>query len=158
MHIIAAKAVGLEEALKPGFADYQRQVVANARVLAEELLGFGFDLVSGGTDNHLILIDVSGMNMTGLEAERALGEVGIVANKNSIPFDKKSPTVTSGLRLGTPALTTRGFREREMRIIAELIRKVLEDPGAGQVLARVREVVDDLCVNFPMYQYLSGEF
>ena len=99
MHVIAAKAVGLEEALKPEFAEYQRQVVTNAKVLAEELLGFGFDLVSGGTDNHLILIDLSGKNITGLEAERALGEAGIVANKNSIPFDKRSPRITSGLRL-----------------------------------------------------------
>ncbi|MCP4668576.1 MAG: serine hydroxymethyltransferase [Deltaproteobacteria bacterium] len=158
MHVIAAKAVGLEEALRPEFTDYQRQVVANAKALAEELLGFGFDLVSGGTDNHLILIDLSGKNMTGLEAERALGEAGIVANKNSIPFDTKSPTVTSGLRLGTPALTTRGFKEREIRIVAELIKKVLENQGVEKVLAQAREVVDDLCRSFPIYQYLSQEF
>ena len=158
MHVIAAKAVGLEEALKPEFADYQRQVVTNAKVLAEELLGFGFDLVSGGTDNHLILIDLSGKNITGLEAERALGEAGIVANKNSIPFDKRSPRITSGLRLGTPALTTRGFKEGEIRIVAELIRKVLENPGVEKVFAQAREVVDDLCRSFPIYQYLSEEF
>lgn len=158
MHVIAAKAVGLEEALKPEFAEYQRQVVTNAKVLAEELLGFGFDLVSGGTDNHLILIDLSGKNITGLEAERALGEAGIVANKNSIPFDKRSPRITSGLRLGTPALTTRGFKEGEIRIVAELIRKVLENPGVEKVFAQAREVVDDLCRSFPIYQYLSEEF
>jgi glycine hydroxymethyltransferase len=158
MHVIAAKAVGLEEALKPEFADYQKQVVANARALAEELLGFGFDLVSGGTDNHLILIDLSGKNITGLEAEKALVEAGIVANKNSIPFDKRSPRITSGLRLGTPALTTRGFQEGEIRIVAELIRKVLENPGVEKVSAQVREVVHDLCRSFPIYQYLSEEF
>lgn len=158
MHIIAAKAVGLEEALKPEFADYQRQVVANARALAEELLGFGFNLVSGGTDNHLILIDLSGKDITGLEAERALGEAGIVANKNSIPFDKRGPKITSGLRLGTPALTTRGFKEGEIRIVAELIRKVLENVGVEKVIANAREVVDDLCRSFPIYQYLSEEF
>ena len=158
MHVIAAKAVGLEEALKPEFADYQRQVVTNAKVLAQELLGFGFDLVSGGTDNHLILIDLSRKNITGLEAERALGEAGIVANKNSIPFDKRSPRITSGLRLGTPALTTRGFKEGEIRIVAELIRKVLENPGVEKVFAQAREVVDDLCRSFPIYQYLSEEF
>ena len=158
MHVIAAKAVGLEEALKPEFADYQRQVVTNAKVLAQELLGFGFDLVSGGTDNHLILIDLSRKNITGLEAERALGEAGIVANKNSIPFDKRSPRITSGLRLGTPALTTRGFKEGEIRIVADLIRKVLENPGVEKVFAQAREVVDDLCSSFPIYQYLSEEF
>ena len=158
MHVIAAKAVGLEEALRPEFEDYQRQVVTNAKVLAEELISFGFDLVSGGTDNHLILIDLSGKNLTGLEAERALGEAGIVANKNSIPFDKRSPRITSGLRLGTPALTTRGFKEEEIRIVAELIRKVLENPGDGKASARAKEVVGELCRSFPIYQYLSEEF
>ena len=158
MHVIAAKAVGLEEAIKPEFADYQRQVVTNAKVLAEELLGFGFDLVSGGTDNHLILIDLSEKKITGLEAERALGEAGIVANKNSIPFDKRSSRITSGLRLGTPALTTRGFKEEEIRIVAELIRKVLENPGVEEVFSRVKEVVDDLCDSFPIYEFLSEDF
>ncbi len=157
MHIIAAKAVAFGEALSPGFLDYQKQVVTNAGVLAEELMGSGFYLVSGGTDNHLILIDLTRRKITGQEAETALGSVGVVVNKNSIPFDKKGPKVTSGLRLGTPALTTRGMKEKEMRIIAGLIKRVLEDPNNESVLMDAREVVSDLCQTFPIYQYLDKE-
>ncbi|NQT55105.1 MAG: serine hydroxymethyltransferase, partial [Desulfobacteraceae bacterium] len=121
MHLIAAKAVAFEEALRPEFVDYQRQVIINAKVLAEELMNFGFDLVSGGTDNHLILIDLNKKGITGRDAEEVMGKVGISMNKNTIPFDKRGPKVASGLRLGTPALTTRGMREAEMKIIAGLI-------------------------------------
>jgi glycine hydroxymethyltransferase len=157
MHIIAAKAVAFGEAMRPGFRDYQKQVVTNAAVLAEELMGSGFDLVSGGTDNHLILIDLTRKKITGQEAETALGEVGVVTNKNSIPFDKRGPKVTSGLRLGTPALTTRGMKEKEMKIIGGLIKRVLEEPNNESVLTESRKVVFELCRTFPIYQYLEKE-
>ena len=154
MHIIAAKAVAFEEALRPDFAAYQKQVVVNAHVLAEALMGYGFDLVSGGTDNHLILIDLTAKGITGLDAERALGEAGIVANKNTVPFDKKGPKITSGLRLGTPALTTRGMKEAEIRQIAGLINEILDAPSSESVCRRVKGVVSELCGNFPIYPYL----
>ena len=157
MHIIAAKAVALEEALNPEFAEYQRQVVANASVLAEELMSLGFDLVTGGTDNHLILINLTERGITGRDAERALANAGIVANKNAIPFDKRGPQVTSGLRLGTPALTTRGMKQQEMRIIAGLIKKALENPASDSISKTIRETVSDLCRNFPIYQELDKE-
>jgi glycine hydroxymethyltransferase len=157
MHVIAAKAVAFGEAMMPGFRDYQKQVVTNAAVLAEELIHSGFDLVSGGTDNHLILIDLTRKKITGQEAEIALGEIGIVANKNTIPNDKMGPKVTSGLRLGTPALTTRGMKEKEMRIIGGLIKRVLEEPNNESVLTQSRKLVFELCRNFPIYQYLDEE-
>ena len=155
MHIIAAKAVAFGEALRTEFSGYQRQVVTNARVLAEELMGLGFNLVTGGTDNHLILIDLTRKGITGKEAEGALGQAGIVANKNSVPFDKRGPRITSGLRLGTPAMTTRGMKEDEMKIIAGFIRKVLENPGSDNILTEVREAVLDLCSGFPIYQHME---
>ena len=157
MHIIAAKAVALKEALMPEFKVYQRQVITNARILAEELIGFGFDLVSGGTDNHLILIDLTRNGITGLDAEMALGRAGIVTNKNSIPFDKRGPRICSGLRLGTPALTTRGMKESEMRVIAGLIKEVLESPDSEKVLPQVQKTVSELCRSFQIYEYLKEE-
>ncbi len=157
MHIIAAKAVAFGEALKPEFTDYQKQVVINAKVLAEELINIGFDLISGGTDNHLILMDLTQRGITGRDAEEALGKAGIVANKNNIPFDKRSPKVTSGLRLGTPALTTRGMKESEMRIIAGFIKKALENPESESTLVEVRAAASDLCSSFPIYQHLDKE-
>jgi len=157
MHIIAAKAVAFAEALKPDFAEYQKQVVANSGVLAEELMTLGFDLVTGGTDNHLILMDLTKRDITGRDAETTLGNAGIVANKNAIPFDQRSPKVTSGLRLGTPALTTRGMQEQEMKIIAGLIKKALENPESETILTEVRETVSELCSNFPIYQGLDKE-
>ncbi len=155
MHIIAAKAVAFGEALRTEFSGYQRQVVTNARVLAEELMGLGFNLVTGGTDNHLILIDLTRKGITGKEAERALGQAGIVVNKNSVPFDKRGPRITSGLRLGTPAITTRGMKEDEMKTIAGFIRKVLENPESDNILTEVREAVLDLCSGFPIYQHME---
>ncbi|MCG2775862.1 MAG: serine hydroxymethyltransferase [Desulfobacterales bacterium] len=155
MHIIAAKAVAFGEALRSEFSGYQRQVVTNARVLAEELMGLGFNLVTGGTDNHLILMDLTRKGITGKEAEGALGQAGIVVNKNSVPFDKRGPRITSGLRLGTPATTTRGMKEGEMKIIAGFIRKVLENPGSDNILTEVREAVLDLCSGFPIYQHME---
>jgi glycine hydroxymethyltransferase len=158
MHVIAAKAVAFGEALKPEFAVYQKQVVANAKILAEELMNLGFDLVSGGTDNHLILIDLTERGITGRDAETALGKAGIVANKNTIPFDKRGPKVTSGLRLGTPALTTRGMQESEMKIIAGLIKMVLESPESERSLREVQATISELCSSFPIYLNLDKEF
>ncbi len=155
MHVIAAKATALEEALRPEFMEYQKQVVKNAKVLAEEFNNYGYDLVSGGTDNHLLLIDLTRRGITGLAAERALGRAGIVVNKNTIPFDKKGPKVTSGLRIGTPALTTRGMKEEEMKTIAGLMKQVLEHLDSEDVSNEVREVVHDLCRRFPIYDHLD---
>jgi len=155
MHIIAAKAVAFGEALKPAFKSYQGQVIKNAKILAEQLIDRGFDLVSGGTDNHLILIDLTNKGVTGLEAEGALGGAGIVANKNSVPFDTRSPRITSGLRLGTPALTTRGLKGKEMEMIAALIHRVLEKPKDEKVIRAVRAEVMDLCNRFPIYSFLD---
>jgi len=157
MHVIAAKAVALGEALAPSFADYQAQVVANARRLAAELLAQGLELVSGGTDNHLLLIDLTAHELTGQDAEVALGRAGMVVNKNTIPFDKRGPRVTSGLRLGTPALTTRGMGENEMVRIAHFIKRVLDQPNTEQVLEGVRREVRELCAAFPVYPHLDQE-
>jgi glycine hydroxymethyltransferase len=157
MHIIAAKAVALKEALMPGFREYQRQTLINARILAEELKSCGFDLVSGGTDNHMLLMDLTRKGITGLNAEIALGKAGIVVNKNSVPFDKRGPKVTSGLRFGTPALTTRGMKESEMVIIAGLINQVVNNPDSERILARVKREVMELCSSFPVYQHLGEE-
>ena len=154
MHIIAAKAVAFGEAQTQAFKDYQRQVVANARILAEAFAGFGFNLVSGGTDNHLILLDLTSQGLTGLEAETALGRAGIAVNKNAVPFDKRGPQVTSGLRLGTPALTTRGMGGEEMRIIVGLIRKVLGNPADEKILQTTRAQVSELCLQFPVYEFI----
>lgn len=155
MHIIAAKAVSFGEALRQEFRDYQQQVVTNARVLAGELKEYGFDLVSGGTDNHLILVDLTSRGITGLKAESALGKAGIAVNKNTVPFDKRGPKVTSGLRLGTPALTTRGMKEPEMKIIAQLIKRVLENTSNEDELLNTRSTVSELCAGFPIYEFLN---
>jgi len=157
MHIIAAKAVAFKEAMEPEFREYQKQVVANAKVLAEELMRLGFRLVSGGTDNHLILMDLTDKGITGKQAEEALARAGIVVNKNSIPFDKRGPKVTSGIRIGTPALTTRGFKEDEMKFIASLISEVLNQIDSDQVIKKVRSKVKELCNSFPIYTFLEKE-
>src|SRR5687767_4975192 len=151
MHIIAAKAVCLKEAMEPGFAGYQRQIVKNAQRLAAGLASAGFRLVSGGTDNHLMLVDVFSKGLTGKVAEAALGKASITVNKNAIPFDKNPPMVASGIRLGTPAVTTRGMGEREMDLIAEYIARVLAAPEDEGALAMVRTEVETLCRNFPLY-------
>ncbi|MFC1884729.1 serine hydroxymethyltransferase [Thermodesulfobacteriota bacterium] len=154
MHVIAAKAVSFSEALKPEFKEYQMQVLINARVLGEQLQNFGFDLVTGGTDNHLVLIDLTKMGITGRDAEIALGLAGIVTNKNTVPFDKNGPKVTSGLRLGTPALTTRGMREDEIKIIAGWIKMVLQSHDSEDILKKVRNEVSLMCSDFPLYTFL----
>jgi len=151
MHIIAAKAVAFKEALEPSFKDYQTQIVKNAKTLAEELMARGYRLVSGGTDTHLMLVDLTPKGITGREAELLLDEVGITVNKNGIPFDTKKPTVTSGIRIGTPAVTTRGMKEEEMKVIARLIDETLTSRDDEQVRARVAAEVKELTGRFPFY-------
>jgi glycine hydroxymethyltransferase len=151
MHIIAAKAVCFKEAMEPAFADYQRQIVANAKRLATALSSAGFRLVSGGTDNHLMLVDVFSKGITGKVAEAALGKAGITVNKNAIPFDQNPPMVASGIRVGTPAITSRGMREPEMDRVGEFIARVLASPDDDAALARVKAEVEALCRKFPLY-------
>jgi glycine hydroxymethyltransferase len=151
MHIIAAKAVCFKEAAEPAFAAYQRQIVANAARLATALTASGFRLVSGGTDNHLMLVDVFSKGITGKVAEAALGKAGITVNKNAIPFDQNPPMVASGVRVGTPAVTTRGMRETEMDGIADLITRALQTPEDDRALAMVKTEVEALCRKFPLY-------
>jgi glycine hydroxymethyltransferase len=151
MHIIAAKAVCFKEASEPSFAAYQRQIVANAARLASVLTAAGFRLVSGGTDNHLMLVDVFSKGLTGKVAEAALGKAGITVNKNAIPFDQNPPMVASGIRVGTPAVTTRGMREAEMETVGELFARALQSPDDDRALGMVRAEVESLCRKFPLY-------
>ena len=151
MHVIAAKAVALREALRPGFAAYQKQIVRNAHALAEHLQSGGLRLVSGGTDNHLLLVDLTALEISGKEAEQMLDRANITCNKNGIPFDTRSPLVTSGIRLGTPALTTRGMRENEMEFVAERILEVLRSKGDEEAVLTVRSKVEAFCEDFPLY-------
>jgi glycine hydroxymethyltransferase len=155
MHVLAAKAVCFHEALQPEFTEYQIQVIKNSRVMAREMMKYGFNLVSGGTDNHLILVDLTSKDLTGVEAEVALGKAGIVVNKNTVPFEKRNAQVTSGLRIGTPAVTTRGFMEDEIVTVASLINKALLNINNEKVLADIKETVKELCAKFPIYQYLN---
>ena len=151
MHVIAGKAVCFKEALEPNFATYQAQIVANAKRLASNLSTAGFRLVSGGTDNHLMLVDVFSKGLTGKVAEAALGKAGITVNKNAIPFDKNPPMVASGIRIGTPAVTSRGMREPEMDVMADLIARALASPDDDAALTAVRGEVEVLCQKFPLY-------
>lgn len=154
MHVIAAKAVALGEALKPEFKEYAKQIIANCQALAEGLIAEGFRLVSGGTDNHLLLVDVRGQKMTGKTAEHLLDEVGVTCNKNTIPFDPESPFVTSGIRLGTAAVTTRGFKEADMKEVAAIIGLVLNNPEDSEKQAEAAQRVAALCAKYPMYPML----
>lgn len=147
MHVIAGKAVCFKEALTPEFKEYQSQIIKNAKVLADELMSRGFKLVSGGTDNHLMLVDLTNKNVTGKEAEAMLDEVGITVNKNTIPFDKQKPNIASGIRIGTPAMTTRGMKEEEMKKIAELIDRTI----SGEDKEKIKEDVLKLTSKFPIY-------
>lgn len=149
MHVIAAKAIAFFEAMQPEFVDYQKAVIENARVLASELKNHGLRLVSGGTDNHLILVDLNPVGITGREAQDALEATGILVNRNAIPFDTRPPQIASGIRLGTPAVTSRGFGTKEMKQIASLILKVLSDPKNRKVQQEVREQVITMCRRFP---------
>jgi len=150
-HVIAGKAVAFKEALEPAFKTYQQQVVKNAQVLAKTLMEEGIDLVSGGTDNHLVLLKTDSVNMSGKEASELLERVAITCNKNMVPGDKRSPFVTSGVRLGTPAVTTRGFKEAETKTMSLLIAKALKNPQDAAVLEKVKKDVRDLCHSFPVY-------
>jgi len=152
MHVIAAKGVCFKEAMTKEFKAYQRQVVRNVKVLAKELQGHGFKIVSGGTDNHLIIIDLTTKGITGKEAEEVLGGAGITVNKNMIPFDQRTPMVTSGIRIGTPIVTTRGMRDKEMVQIAALIAEVLTNHADPPVQARVAKQAEELCRRFPFYR------
>ena len=153
MHVIAAKAVALHEAAQPAFRDYQKQVVKNAKALAEGLTRRGFRLVSGGTDNHLLLIDLRKSDITGKVAQETLDQARITANRNTVPFDPRSPFVTSGLRMGTPTVTTRGMREPEMDQIADLIARALSHVGDQTALAKIAEETTALCRRFPLYRH-----
>jgi glycine hydroxymethyltransferase len=156
MHIIAAKAVCFKEAAEPAFAAYQRRIVANASRLARALAAAGFRLVSGGTDNHLMLVDVFSKGITGKVAEAALGKAGITVNKNAIPFDKNPPMVASGIRIGTPAVTTRGMGEAEMDLIGDLIARALKTPEDDAALATIKTEVERLCRKFPLYPSMQN--
>jgi len=152
MHVIAAKALAFKEASSESFAQYQNDVVKNAKALAEHMQGNGIDLVSGGTDNHMILLDLSNLGITGKDAEAVLETAGITVNKNSIPFEKLSPHLTSGIRIGTPAVTTRGMKEPEMEIIARLIINILKKPDKESFIKKTRAEVSELCMAFPLYK------
>jgi glycine hydroxymethyltransferase len=150
-HVVAAKAVAFGEALRPEFKTYIGQVVSNARTLAEVLVAGGLRLVSGGTDNHLLLVDVTPLGLTGAGAEAALEKAGVTCNKNAIPFDPKPPAVTSGIRLGTPALTTRGMKDAEMKLVGSLILEAFKNPEDDNHLAGLRSRVTELTRGFPLY-------
>ncbi len=158
MHVIAAKAVSFLEALRPDFKSYQRQIIENARALAERLVEHGFSLVSGGTDNHLLLVDLRGSHeeLSGKDAEHALESAGMTVNKNTVPGETRSPFVTSGLRIGTPAVTTRGLVEQDMHQIADWIAAVLKDVSDESVIERTRAEVETMCASFPLYEELAG--
>ncbi len=151
MHVIAAKAVAFKEDLEDSFTVYAKQIIKNAKALADKLSSFGFKIISGGTDNHLMLIDLRNKNITGKAAQEALDLVGITCNKNAVPFDDKSPLVTSGIRLGTPALTTRGMKENDMETIAEFINRIISDPADEKIKQDIKQEVLTLTSRFPMY-------
>ncbi|MBU1651155.1 serine hydroxymethyltransferase, partial [bacterium] len=155
MHVIAAKAVSFKEALQPDFKDYSEQVIKNAKALSQTLIASGFKLVSGGTDNHLMLVDLTDKEITGKKAEAALELAGITVNKNMVPFDKRSPFITSGIRIGTAALTTRGMKEAEMRAIGSWIAKVIYHPDDENLISEVRNLVEELCGSFLIYSDLE---
>lgn len=154
MHVIAAKAVAFHENLQPQFIDYSRQVIKNAQALAAALVKLGFNIISGGTDNHLMLVDLRNKNVTGKDAQEGLDLAGITVNKNAVPFDDKSPFITSGIRVGTPALTTRGMKEREMEMVAGFINRVVTNMGNEAEYGRVRSDIQQLCSSFPLYTEL----
>lgn len=155
MHIIMAKAVAFGEALQDSFTDYAKQIIINSKTLAAEMLNYGYDIVSGGTDNHLMLVDLTNKDLSGKKVENALGAAGITVNKNMIPFDTKSPFVTSGIRIGTPAVTTRGMKEKEMKMIASFIDSAIKNLENEQELGKIKNEVAELCAKFPLYPHLQ---
>tara|TARA_B100000959_G_scaffold3073_1_gene3436 strand:+ start:802 stop:2049 length:1248 start_codon:yes stop_codon:yes gene_type:complete len=158
MHVIAAKAVAFKEALRPDFVTYQKQVVSNAKQLAERLASFGFKIVSGGTDTHLLLVDLCNKEITGKAAEEALDLAGITVNKNTVPFETRSPFVTSGIRIGTPALTTRGMKEKEMDRVGDMIVETLEHIDEPDFHAKTRVKIKEFCEQFPLYAELTSKY
>jgi glycine hydroxymethyltransferase len=157
MHVIAAKAVSFKEAMSPEYVLYQQQVVKNSQALGAALIKYGFDLVSGGSDNHLLLVDLSNKNITGKEAEETLESAGLTVNKNAIPFDTKSRFVTGGIRIGTPAVTSRGLKEQDMNRIAAWINRVITNPGNELEISKIRSEVRELCERFPLYPDLYAD-
>lgn len=155
MHVIMAKAVAFGEALQDSFTTYAKQIIKNSKTLANELMGLGYDVISGGTDNHLMLVDLTNKDLSGKKVENALGAAGITVNKNMIPFDTKSPFVTSGIRVGTPAVTTRGMKENEMKLIALFIDRAIANVDNEQELANIKTEVAQLCSRFPLYPELN---
>jgi glycine hydroxymethyltransferase len=155
MHVIAAKAVAFKEALEPEFKQYQKQVILNCKALAEHLMASGFQLVSGGTENHLLLIDLRKQGLTGKEAEARLDRAGLTANKNTVPFETTSAFVTSGVRMGTPAVTTRGLKEGDMKWLADAVRRVLLD-GSDAAIEKVRGEVREICRKYPIYSQINA--
>jgi glycine hydroxymethyltransferase len=154
MHVIAAKAVAFKEALDEEFKKYSEQVIKNAKAFANKLISLNFKVISGGTDNHLMLVDLRNKNMTGKQVQELLDEIGITCNKNAVPFDDKSPLITSGIRLGTPALTTRNMKEADMEKIAEMISDMVSNPTSEDVKKSVRKRIDDLTSEHPLYPEL----
>jgi glycine hydroxymethyltransferase len=154
MHVIAAKAVAFKEALEGEFKTYAEQVIKNAQTLANKLTSYGFKIISGGTDNHLMLIDLRNKNMTGKQAQEMLDEIGITCNKNAVPFDDKSPLITSGIRLGTPALTTRGMKEKDMEIVAGIINDIISNPQNEDIKKDVMQRIEDITAEYPLYPEL----
>lgn len=154
MHVIAAKAVAFKEALQPEFKEYQTQIVKNAQTMAERLKEHGFNILTGGTDTHLVLVDLINKELTGKETEEALEKAGITVNKNAVPFDPNPPMITSGIRIGTPAITTRGMKEQEMVIISDLIAKAVENKDNESELKKIEGEVRELCLSFPIYKEL----
>ena len=153
MHVIAAKAIAFGEALKPDFKIYTQKIVKNAKVMADEFIKRGYSLVSDGTDTHVMLIDLSNKNINGKQAEIALGKAGITLNKNMVPFDTRSPFVTSGIRIGTPAITTRGMGKEEMIQIVDWINQIIEKPESDTIVKRIKKEVGSLCSNFKIYHH-----
>ena len=151
MHVIAGKAVAFGEALEPGFKNYCKNIVKNAKVLAKYLKSKNYNIVSGGTDTHFILLDLSNKNISGKKAENLLESAGITTNKNMVPYDKKSPMVTSGIRIGTPAITSRGMKEKEMLKIGNWISELIENPDSTDLIKDIRKNVQNLCEEFPIY-------
>ena len=154
MHVIAAKAISFKQALDPSFKTYQAQVVANAQAMAKQFNKYDFKVLTGGSDNHLNLVDLRNKNLTGKVAEKVLDDIGVTANKNAVPFDTESPFVTSGLRFGTPAATSRGFKETEFETIVDIVNLVLSNHEDSATLAKARQMVTDLCAEFPLYPSL----
>jgi glycine hydroxymethyltransferase len=155
MHIIAAKAVAFGEALQPEFKEYTKSVVKNAKTMADEFMSLDYQVISGGTDTHVMLIDLTNKNITGKAAEKALEKAGITVNKNMVPFDQRSPFITSGIRIGTPAITTRGMGIAEMQKIVKLIDSVINDHENESLIENVKNTVQELCGNFPLYDELK---